>query len=377
MKFTIAVTQQCNLGCTYCYVSKNGAVMSLETADNIIEFMFRDIPKDEKLEIGFFGGEPMLEFERIKIIMQRIRNHKAYDSKKVDFFIVSNGTLFSDALADELLRLGVSLGISCDGPPHVQDRSRVFTDGTGTSVIVENTIRKALHYYPFLPVNAVYTPDTLQYLPDVVDYFYNLGVRIIYLNPNISAPWTQKHADLLPDLYQRIGKKYLDAYMAETPCYISLIDSKIAVIMRDGYGAMEKCKMGKGEFAFAPSGNIYPCERLIGGDDGLSHCIGNINNSNPIQVTCSHDANKIANDLCQKCGLNSYCMNWCGCTNYYATGDYNSPGPFICASEKASISVALELINTLGAKGISFSEHLAGTPLMNVIGEASKSFKVA
>ena len=377
MKFTIAVTQQCNLGCIYCYIFKNDAVMSMETADNIIEYMFNDTPKDEKLEIGFFGGEPMLEFEFIKKVIQRIRNHKAYNSRKIELYIVSNGTIFSNAIADELIRLGVSFGISCDGPSHIQDRSRVFTDGTGTSAIVEKNFRQALQYYPFLPVNAVYTPSTLEYLPDVVDYFYGLGIRVIYLSPNISAPWTQEHADMLPDLFQRIGKKYLDYYMAETPLYISLIDGKIAVIMRSGYGALEKCRMGKGEFAFGPSGNIYPCERLIGNDDGLSHCLGNINTITPLQIKCSHDAHNISNDLCQRCELNSYCMNWCGCTNYYATGDYNSPGPFICASEKASISVALELINTLGAKGISFSDHLAGTPLMSIIGEASKSFQVS
>jgi uncharacterized protein len=371
MKYTIAVTQQCNLGCVYCYISRNPAVMSMETADNIIEFMFRHTPENETIEIGFFGGEPMLEFELIKEILRRIRGHKAYKPEKINFFIVSNGTIFSDAIAEELIRLQVPIGISCDGPPHIQDTARVFADGRGTSMIVEKNIRQALHFFPYLAVNAVYSPGTLQYLPDVVDYFYALGVRVIYLNPDISARWTREHAEMLPELFQRVGAKYLDYYKAETPCYISLIDSKIAVIMRNGYQALEKCRMGKGEFAFAPSGNVYTCERLIGSDDGVTHCLGNINNTIITQVQCSHDSSRIANETCLGCGLNSYCMNWCGCTNYFATGDYNSPGPFLCASEKASIGVALELINTLGAEGIPFSDHLAGTPLMSIIGETA------
>ncbi|NHQ60774.1 radical SAM protein [Chlorobium sp. BLA1] len=370
MKYTIAVTQQCNLGCSYCYISRNREVMSLETADKIIEFMFHHTPEDETIEIGFFGGEPMLEFELIKAISSRIRSHRGYNPDKVNFFIVSNGTIFSDAIADELLRLQLPFGISCDGPPHIQDTSRVFRDGRGSSTVVEKNIRYALRSFPFLPVNAVYTPNTLQHLPEVIDYFYALGVRVIYLNPDISARWTKEHAQMLPVLYRAVGEKYIDYYKQETPCYISMIDSKVTVIMRGGYQPLEKCRMGKGEFAFAPSGNVYPCERLIGSDDGVTHCLGNINSSNLTQVKCSHDASQIANATCPSCELNQYCMNWCGCTNYFATGDYNAPGAFLCASEKASIGVALEVINTLGNEGIPFSDHLAGTPLMSIIGES-------
>jgi uncharacterized protein len=65
-------------------------------------------------------------------------------------------------------------------------------------------------------------------------------------------------------------------------------------------------------------------------------------------------------------------MNWCGCTNYFSTGKYNFVGPFTCASEKAAINSAFQVIEDARSKGLNFSEHVAGTPLMGVIGEAVK-----
>jgi sulfatase maturation enzyme AslB (radical SAM superfamily) len=73
------------------------------------------------------------------------------------------------------------------------------------------------------------------------------------------------------------------------------------------------------------------------------------------------------NEECQECGIKDYCMNWCGCTNYYSTGHYNVVGPFICSSEKASINIALKLIQSMEDYGLNFSDHLAGTPLMNIM----------
>ena len=330
---------------------------------------FETLLEHEKIDIGFFGGEPMLEFELIKTIVQRIQRHEAFDASRLLYSIVTNGTVFSDAIATDLQKLHISIGISCDGPAHVQDKSRMFPDGTGSSAIVEKNIRRALHSFPFLPVNAVYGPGTVEFLPDIVDYFYALGVRNIYLNPDISARWTQEHADRLPELFRCIGSKYLHYYKSGSPCHINLIDSKITVLL-EAIRASQKCRMGKGEFA-SPSGNIYPCERLIGADEGGRHCLGNVNTDWHMLKPCSHDPNKIGNVTCMNCGLNRYCMNWCGCTNYFSTGDYHAAGPFICASEKAAITVAGELLATLDAEGFPLADHLAGTPLMSIIGEVS------
>ena len=343
--------------------------MHLATVRKILNFIFENTPRSEKIDIGFFGGEPLLEFNLIKRITKIIQNHKSFDSNQVKLSVVTNGTIFSQEIANFLMETEVILGISCDGPQFVQDVFRHFPDGSGSSSIVEKNIKQALKLFSFMPVNAVYSPENVQFLPDVVDYLSSLGVKNIYLNPNISAGWTKKEAEMLPQIYNSIGKKYMDFYRNGNPKHISLIDSKIVAILRGGYKPLERCRMGTGEFAFAPSGNIYPCERFIGSDDGKTHCIGNINDGFIAKRDCKTISNVNTNIECKTCDLKEYCMNWCGCTNYFSTRNCNMVGPFICASEKAAIHAAFQIIQNMGEEGLNFSDHLAGTPLMSIVGE--------
>jgi len=375
MKCAIAITQNCNLACDYCYIDKENNVMTLTTAKKIIDFIFNKSQENEEIEIGFFGGEPLLEFNLIKKITDVIHNHPSYDSARTEVSVVTNGTIMSNEIIDFLEQKKIGIGISCDGPSRIQDSHRRFPDGRGSSKIVEKNIKKAIHHFPFMPVNSVFSPENLDSLPDVIDYFDNLGVKNIYLNHNISADWSEKDAIILPKIFNSLAEKYMGFYKNEDPKYISIIDSKIAVILRGGYKPQEMCRMGLHEFGFAPTGNIYPCERLIGSDDGIRHCIGNINIGMKTYNASLTDPNFVTNEECQECTLNKYCMNWCGCTNYYSTKNYNRVGPFTCALEKAAISAAYKVINTLSEEGLHFSDHLAGTPLMSIIGEVVKDKK--
>ncbi|MCI5211536.1 MAG: radical SAM protein [Candidatus Electrothrix sp. ATG2] len=314
----------------------------------------------------------MLEFNLLQKITEQTVAHPFYADHEVTFRVVSNGTVFSEEIADFFDEYAIGLGISCDGPPAVQDRFRQFRNGRASSQTVEKNLKQALQWFPLLPVNAVYSAETFRSLPETIDYFCDLGVKNIHLNPNISSDWRVEDGEALGEIYAEIARKYLDLYLQGEPRYISLIDSKIAVILRGGYQAGEKCSMGIGEFAYAPSGNIYPCERLVAGDDGGVHCLGNVRNNFVRPVQCKGQLGVVQNAECQSCALKDYCMNWCGCSNYFASGEYNRVNHLTCASEKAAIRAALGVIEQTGKTGIiDFSDHLAGTPLMSIIGEVS------
>lgn len=371
-KYTIAITLKCNLACDYCYIQKKNSLMSLSTARKAVDFIFENAERNDKIDINFFGGEPLLEFDLIKKITDMIHAQSNFGRDRVAISVVTNGTIFSKDIADFLIKKNIALCISCDGPKIVQDKFRHFPDGKGSSAIVETNIRQALSVFPLTPINAVYSPDNLQHLPQVVDYLSFLGARNIYLSPNISAKWAKKDAEMLPKVYDAIGKRYISYYINKIPRYISLIDGKISVILRGGYKPLERCRMGKGEFAFAPSGNVYPCERLIGSDEGLEHYLGNVNNGDILSKTCQEISNAAVNKECLDCGIKDYCMNWCGCTNYHSTGNYNIVSPFVCSSEKAAINAAFDIIQSMRNIGLDFSHHLTGTPLMNVMAESLK-----
>ena len=369
MKFTIFVTQECNLRCTYCYIEKRPATISLTTARSVVDFIFnRSVLSAEDIDIGFFGGEPLMKLDLIKKITELIYAHPLYDEERVNLSIVTNGTIFSKKLAEFVKKNSISLGISCDGPPHIHDKFRLSKSGRKTSHRVERNIVRANIELGGVMVNAVYHPDTFLQLPETVEYFRSLGTRQIYLSPDYSANWKMEHAMVLTDIYDRIGELYVKYYAEGQPVFISILDSKIAVILRGGYAPQDRCSMGHGEFAFTPTGDVYPCERLVGNGEN-EHCIGNvIDGLEPSVMQCHKIPGGELNAECMECGIKDYCMNWCGCSNFMASGYYNRVSPFLCASERAAIQTSYKVFQFLERKlGPTFYEHMDGRPIMNSI----------
>lgn len=372
VKYTVCVTQQCNLACDYCYIDKRKAKMKLEVARKIIDFAFENTPASEDINIGLFGGEPLIEFALIKQIVELIESHPLFDAQRVQLMAVSNGTLFTNEIADYFNVHNIALGISCDGPPAIHDRFRKYANGKGSSNAVEKGIRKAVETLETPLVNAVYHPDTFRQLPTVVKYFSRLGLRNIYLNADYSAYWSQNDIVDIASVFSEIADLYVDYYRREDPHFISLIDSKIALILRNGYQENERCRMGKGEFAFTAEGRVYPCERLIGNGTGPAHCIGEVaHDMNIMPLNLPTGVSEKRNSECETCSLCDYCMNTCGCSNFFSTGSYNKVSAFQCASEKAAISASFRAFGAVEtAIGPVFSEHLHGQPALNTAHQA-------
>jgi uncharacterized protein len=343
--------------------------MSLETARDAVEFIFACAGMSDPLEIGFFGGEPLLEFELLQDITRIIESHPRFDPKLVGLTVVTNGTIFSDTIASFLGAHNVRFCLSCDGPPHVHDLFRKFADGQPSLETVERTIKAAQAALPAILVNSVYRPDTLEFLPSTIDYLSALGLRQLYLNPDFSAQWTHSDVARVTATYEKVADRFIASYLKGDPHFISLIDGKIAVILRGGYLPQERCGMGRREMAFTPDRRIYPCERLVGNDGGRSHCIGTLDAGLDLsRMSCREASKHPVNPECLQCGLREYCMNWCGCSNYFMTGFYNRVGAFLCASEKAAIQAAFRAFSTLEQElGAAFVHHLVGNPHLNSV----------
>jgi uncharacterized protein len=341
--------------------------MPASVGKQVVDFAYRNTPTTAKVDIGFFGGEPLLEFGLLQEITAYIEEHSSYEEDRLVLSITTNGTIFSDEIAAFLKSHRIGFCVSCDGPEAVHDLFRRFPTGKGSSAIVETNIRRALEVLPWVVVNAVYHPSTFQYLPDAVEYFSSLGLRHIYVNPDFSAPWTKNQAEMLRAAFSRVGDLYMKYYLEGNPHFISFIDGKIAAILRGGYQPQEKCQMGKREFAFSPQGNIFLCERLVGSGECNEHCLGNIKDNPRIEDwACRMTPDQGPNPECVVCSLKNYCMNWCGCSNYFSTGSYHRVSPFLCAAERASIEVAFEVFQQLEKQlGPVFTEHLSGAPAIN------------
>ncbi|MCE1164952.1 MAG: radical SAM protein [Bacteroidetes bacterium] len=348
MKYTILLTQECTLRCRYCYITKNHSVIDRDVAEKTVEFIFRNTPKYEKIEVGFFGGEPLLEFDKLRFITGMIEEKNKIASRDVEMQVISNGTILDDIISEYLLRHNIVYAVSCDGIPRAQDANRLFPDGEKSSAVVEKNIIKAINTFPFLMVNAVFTPSTYELLPESVEYLYSLGLRKIYINADYSSKWSALDCEKVDSVFDKLAGIYLKWYENDDPAFLNIIDGKIIVLLEDGYKTNDKCRMGKAEFAFAPNGNIFPCERLLGDGSDNKHCIGNVfypdNIKDPV---CGKLCLALTQLECSKCSLKDYCANWCGCSNFLSTGFYNRTGPFICAVEKASIKAGCKVFGYL------------------------------
>lgn len=360
MKYTLLITQRCNLDCAYCYIGKRPRRMSLDTARKVVDFVFGHAalgsPAGESLDVAFFGGEPLLEFNRLRDITHLLEDHPGFDPCRVHLAVVSNGTVFTDEIADFLRTHRIGLDVSCDGPSEIHDRFRRFRNGQGSSARVERTLRWAQEALSLVLVNAVYRPETLRRLPETVRYLSALGLRQIYLNPDFTADWRPADLEVLPRIYRQLGRLYVDFLRAGDRHFLSLLDGKVAAILRGGYAPQERCRMGRGELAFTPEGAIYPCERLVGagpGDPeyaGDDHCIGHVDTGiDPRRTLCLRFPNT-GNPECLRCGVRNHCMHSCGCSNFFSTGSYHRVGAFLCASERAALATAFDLLTELEAE---------------------------
>ena len=159
----------------------------------------------------------------------------------------------------------------------------------------EKTLRRLLsaHFWPpsrhcrIILVNAVYHPQTFRHLPETVDYLSGLGLRQIFFNPDYSAGWTSRSKQkTYRGSISAMADRYIAWYLNQDPHFVSLIDTKIAVLIRGGYHPSERCQMGTGELAITPDGGLYPCERLIGSGTDGQHRIGSVEHGLDLSQPC-------------------------------------------------------------------------------------------
>jgi uncharacterized protein len=367
VKATLLLTTSCNLKCDYCYIHKRDATMSVDIMEKAVNFVFDHTSDNDRIDFGLFGGEPLLAWEQTKQAVKLIEDMANTGNHDVRVSLVTNGTLLNENILSYVRDHCLILQVSCDGIPLVQDAHRRFVNGEGSSKVVEKNIITALHMLPAVLVNMVYGPETYAYLPESIEYLASLGLRQLDLNPDYTAQWLPEHISGLEQTYRRIEGIYLKYYKNNHPLFISLIDEKIAVILRGGYDAGQRCRMGVEELSFSPEGYIFPCERLVG--DGLpnQHCIGHLDRPENLRMThCPLNGTICRNNACRECPVAAYCVNWCGCSNFHATGHYETVSYFICASERLAIESAMRVLKPEDTEqNFAFINHYVGYPMLN------------
>lgn len=335
------------MSCAYCYSDNSVTDIDEDTARRAVDLAYELAPCGDPLDLGFFGGEPILRFDLMKKIVPYVRVKERQAGVKTALSVTTNGTVVNSDIFRFLREEQFAYCVSLDGPPDVHDRYRVFADGSGSFPKVAGNLRRAVGELRSVSINAVFGPETLEYLPRTVGFLLSFGVPV-HLNWDIMTPWSRESLRGVDDIFQRVADVYVESFKRGMAVTLHPLEDKIKLFMVGGYRDGDKCRVGEGEWAVAPNGDIYPCERLVGGKGGAGFVMGNVRDGVDEGARLRVIANRgNRNDECAGCSVKDFCVNWCACTNWFMTGYTDVAGPATCSIEKAIIKATGNVLEEL------------------------------
>lgn len=352
MNVTLFLTHQCNLRCRYCY---NGAQCERAMPEGVmrraLQLAFQNNGPNEPVVIRFFGGEPLLEQPLIRAAVEHARCLAHEQGASLRFAITTNGTLIDSHVAAWLEAEHFSVTISIDGCRAAHDRYRRFAGGASSHDAVLAGLRTALAQLSSVECAAVIEPDTADYLPDSLEEFLSLGVSALTFIPDYEAHWSEEQFEAFEHSLEGVSARLLECYRQGRSVDVEPWDTKIRAHIEGGYARGPRCPFGQGEIAVAPSGRIYPCDRLVRQDDRPDWVIGCVDRGiDPSRVFEFRTALDRPDPDCGSCALRGRCMHWCGCVNAMTSGHLGRPSHTVCRLQQALISSADRVAERLYAE---------------------------
>jgi len=353
---TLTVTHACNLRCSYCYAGeKFHRTMSERVGRKAIDRALASLLPGGTLELGFFGGEPLLEARLVGRLIDHTRARSRSERKSAVLNVTTNGTVVKDAAWSIMSDPEVALAISCDGRPDVHDRHRIRCDGAGSSGRVVSTIRRLVADGKPFSVIMVVRPDTVHVLPESMTFLFDLGVSRLEPSLDIWATWTARDIARLEHAVERCADVWRDGL---PDCGIGWFDEKAAELAELPAPPTARCGFGRGEIAVAPSGRLYPCERLIGADaadNPMALPVGIDEGADFLFETVTAER---SGEACDACAMRSSCNTLCRCSNYVRTGRVDRPDRLLCAWNQACLTQTARVLNELTPHAASSSTSL-------------------
>lgn len=343
------IAHDCNLRCKYCFAStgdfgKGRKLMSFETGKHAIDFLLENSGDRPNLELDFFGGEPLMNFEVVKQIVKYARSREKEYNKKFRFTITTNGLLLDDDKIDFINREMSNVVLSIDGRKEVNDYFRVRVDGTGSYDKILPMYKKLVagrgdkEYY----VRGTFTKKNLDFSEDVFA-LYNEGFDQISIEPVVGDSdefaLTEKELPAVFKEYEVLANKILENEKKGGKFnffhFMIDLDQGPCAIKR-----LRGCGCGNDYIAITPDGDIYPCHQFVGIDEYKMGNIdeGTFNQEMKADFAAAHVYSK---PECQKCWAKFYCSGGCNANNYQYMGDIHTAHKLSCQLEKKRLECAI------------------------------------
>jgi len=336
VNLTLALTHRCNLRCTYCYAGKKfRRTISKDVICKGLDIAFKH--PSPRLQVSFFGGEPLLEPDLIDYAAIETKKRAKATGKSFLLSMTTNGTRFTEANLDLIERHKIHVAVSLDGDREAQNSARVWPNGRGSFRSVDAGLRRALARLGRVDSISVVHPKNVHRMPDSFSYLASLGVRRFAFNMDYDSEWTEEAILQLERSVDELMDRALDHYRAGNNFTIGPYHAKIVSRLKGGFCDQDQCDFGCAEIAVAPSGRIYPCDRLIGedGPDQEDLVIGHVDNGvDAERVWALKKPKDEVKPDCEGCAIIDRCMWWCGCVNHTLTGKVDEVSGLLCHIEQ-------------------------------------------
>ena len=320
------LTDACNLSCLYCYHNNGSyynndydnekkAAMTTGTAEKAVDFLFDN--SGNEVDIIFFGGEPLINFDLITFISAYAKNKALETKKKVSFAVTTNATLLSEAVIDFFYENRIGVTVSIDGSKEIHDRFRQFANGASSYEIMIPNIKNLIENFRKKGGKPVVARVTVakdsHHVPETIEHLLDLGFAEVGFGPvttdDISYQLDNEQMNILLDKFNELSDKFLQAALEDKFFgFTNLID--LLVVLHEGEVKNYPCGAGLGLFAVSADEKLYLCQRLIGND---SLCMGNLSDGFDIPAVESFrkKAELSKKQECKNCWARFICAGGC------------------------------------------------------------------
>ena len=346
------VAHTCNLNCSYCFASQGKyhgerAIMSFDVGKRALDFLVENSGDRRNLEVDFFGGEPLMNWQVVKDLVAYARSIEKDAGKNFRFTLTTNGVLLDDEVTDFCNREMHNVVLSLDGRKEVNDRFRVDVAGNGSyDRIVPNFQRFAAKrgdksYY----MRGTYTHYNTDFTNDLF-HMADLGFTELSMEPVVCAPGdpcalTEEDFPVLCEQYEILAKDMLRRWREGKPItfYHYMVDLKHGPCI---YKRVTGCGSGTEYMAVTPWGELFPCHQFVGDP---KYSLGNIWDgvTNAAVQGEFRACNAYSHPDCKDCWARLYCSGGCAANSYHATGSIGGVYEYGCRLFKKRMECAIML----------------------------------